>query len=47
MIIIISLLILLQIWKLHLALFYIVLKTHSSVKLQYSKSNGLVVYKSQ
>ena len=26
---------------------YIVLKTHSSVKLQYSKSNGLVVYKSQ
>ena len=26
---------------------YIVLKTHSSVKLLYSKSNGLVVYKSQ
>ena len=26
---------------------YIVLKTHSSVKLQYSKSNVLVVYKSQ
>ena len=26
---------------------YIVLKTHSSVKLNYSKSNGLVVYKSQ
>ena len=26
---------------------YIVLKTRSSVKLQYSKSNGLVVYKSQ
>ena len=26
---------------------YIVLKTHSSVKLQYSKTNGLVVYKSQ
>ena len=26
---------------------YIVLKTHSSVKLQYSKSNGLVVFKSQ
>ena len=26
---------------------YIVLKTHSSVKLQYSKSNGLVIYKSQ
>ena len=26
---------------------YIVLKTHSSVKLQYSESNGLVVYKSQ
>ena len=26
---------------------YIVLKTHSSVKLQYSKSNGLVVCKSQ
>ena len=25
---------------------YIVLKTHSSVKLEYSKSNGLVVYKS-
>ena len=26
---------------------YIVLKTHSSVKLNYSKNNGLVVYKSQ
>ena len=26
---------------------YIVLKTRFSVKLQYSKSNGLVVYKSQ
>ena len=26
---------------------YIILKTHSSVKLQYSKSNGLIVYKSQ
>ena len=26
---------------------YVVLKTHSSVKLNYSKSNGLVVYKSQ
>ena len=26
---------------------YIVLKTHSSVKLQYSKSNGLVLNKSQ
>ena len=26
---------------------YIVLKTHSSIKLNYSKSNGLVVYKSQ
>ena len=26
---------------------YFVLKTHSSVKLQYSKSNGLTVYKSQ
>ena len=26
---------------------YIVLKTHNSVKLNYSKSNGLVVYKSQ
>ena len=26
---------------------YIVLKTHSSVKLNYSKENGLVVYKSQ
>ena len=26
---------------------YIVLKTHSSVKLSYSKNNGLVVYKSQ
>ena len=26
---------------------YIVLKTHSSVKLNYSKSNGLAVYKSQ
>ena len=26
---------------------YIVLKTHSSVKLNYSKSNGLVVYESQ
>ena len=26
---------------------YIVLKTHSGVKLQYSKSNGLIVYKSQ
>ena len=23
---------------------YIVLKTHSSVKLEYSKSNGLIVY---
>ena len=26
---------------------YVVLKTYSSVKLEYSKSNGLVVYKSQ
>ena len=26
---------------------YIVLKTHSSVKLEYSKSNGLIAYKSQ
>ena len=26
---------------------YIVLKTHSSVKLNYSKENGLIVYKSQ
>ena len=26
---------------------YIVLKTHSSIKLNYSKNNGLVVYKSQ
>ena len=26
---------------------YIVLKTHSSIKLDYSKNNGLVVYKSQ
>ena len=26
---------------------YVVLKTHSSVKLEYSKSNGLIVYKSQ
>ena len=26
---------------------YIILKTHSNVKLNYSKSNGLVVYKSQ
>ena len=26
---------------------YIVSKTHSSVKLNYSKSNSLVVYKSQ
>ena len=26
---------------------YIFLKTHSSVKLNYSKNNGLVVYKSQ
>ena len=26
---------------------YIVSKTDSSVKLEYSKSNGLVVYKSQ
>ena len=26
---------------------YIVLKTHSSVKLEYSKTNGLIVYKSQ
>ena len=26
---------------------YIVLKTHSSVKLEYSKSNGVIVYKSQ
>ena len=26
---------------------YIVLKTHSSVKLEYTKANGLVVYKSQ
>ena len=25
----------------------VVLKTHSSVKLEYSKSNGLIVYKSQ
>ena len=26
---------------------YIVLKTHSSIKLEYSKANGLIVYKSQ
>ena len=26
---------------------YVVLKTHSCVKLEYSKSNGLIVYKSQ
>ena len=26
---------------------YIILKTHSSVKLEYSKENGLIVYKSQ
>ena len=26
---------------------YVVLKTHSSAKLEYSKSNGLIVYKSQ
>ena len=26
---------------------YVVLKTHSSVKLEYSKNNGLIVYKSQ
>ena len=26
---------------------YIVLKTHSSVKLEYSKTNGLIVYKSR
>ena len=26
---------------------YVVLKTHSSVKLEYSKSNGLIVYESQ
>ena len=26
---------------------YVVLKTHSSVELEYSKSNGLIVYKSQ
>ena len=26
---------------------YIVLKTHSSVELEYSKANGLIVYKSQ
>ena len=26
---------------------YIVLKTNSSVKLEYSKSNGLIAYKSQ
>ena len=26
---------------------YIVLKTHSSIKLEYSKTNGLIVYKSQ
>ena len=26
---------------------YIVLKTHSSVELEYSKSNGLIVNKSQ
>ena len=26
---------------------YIVLKTHSGVKLNYSKNNGLVAYKSQ
>ena len=25
----------------------VVLKTHSSLKLNYSKSNGLIVYKSQ
>ena len=26
---------------------YIVLKTHSSIKLEYTKANGSVVYKSQ
>ena len=26
---------------------YVVLKTYSSVKLNYSKSSGLIVYKSQ
>ena len=26
---------------------YIVLKTYSTVKLEYSKANGLIVYKSQ
>ena len=26
---------------------YIVLKTHSSVKLEYTKINGLIVYKTQ
>ena len=26
---------------------YIVIKTHSSVKLEYNKNNGLIVYKSQ
>ena len=26
---------------------YIVLKTNSSIKLEYSKANGLIVYKSQ
>ena len=26
---------------------YVVLKTHISVKLEYSKANGLIVYKSQ
>ena len=26
---------------------YIVLKTHSSIELEYSKSNGSIVYKSE
>ena len=26
---------------------YVVLKTHSSIKLNYNKENGLIVYKSQ
>ena len=26
---------------------YIVLKTHSSVKLEYTRANGLIVYKTQ
>ena len=26
---------------------YIVLKTHSSIRLEYTKTNGLFVYKSQ